>query len=79
VGAAAEVDEAAVAVEADLVAGVGEFGDKMGLHEIPILLEALERVFPQGGLATNGSSRAMTSAILASMAARSSGVKGFSR
>ena len=36
-GAAAEVDEAAVAIERDLLAGFGELLDEMDLHEVPVL------------------------------------------
>ena len=39
VRAAAEVDEVAVAIEADLVAGLREPGDEVGLHEVAVALE----------------------------------------
>ena len=37
--AAAEIQEAAAAVKADLVAGCGEFGHEVGLHEVAVPLE----------------------------------------
>jgi hypothetical protein len=37
--AAAEVDEFAVAIEADLIAGLGEFGDEVRLHEVAVFIE----------------------------------------
>ena len=39
VRAAAEIDEVAVAVEADLVAGRGELRDEVGLHEVAVACE----------------------------------------
>jgi hypothetical protein len=80
VRAAAEVGEVAVAVEGDLVAGVGELLDEVDLHEL-----AVGGVVGEAGLARirgarrKGSSRATTSAMRASMAARSDSVKGVSR
>jgi hypothetical protein len=50
--------------------------DEVGLHEVAVALEVGEGLFAGSNSRTKGSSRAMTSAILASMAARSSGVKG---
>jgi hypothetical protein len=41
---AAEVDEFAVAIEADLVAGLGEFGHEVGLHEVAVALEFRQRL-----------------------------------
>ena len=45
VGSAAEVDEFAVAIEADLGAGLGELGDEVGLHEVAVPLKAGEGLF----------------------------------
>jgi hypothetical protein len=43
--AAAEIDKAAVAIEADLGAGLGELGDEVGLHEVAVTLEFGEGLF----------------------------------
>ena len=43
--AAAEVDEAAVAIEADLGAGLGELGHEVGLHEVAVFFEFGESLF----------------------------------
>jgi hypothetical protein len=67
VRAAAEVDEVAVAIEADLVAGRGELGDEVGLHEVAVALSNSSRACSRGSYSrTKGSLRATTSAILAS-------------
>ena len=80
VRAAAEVDEFAVAIEADLGAGRGELRHEVRLHEVAVFFKLFQGLFAWGSNSrTNGSLRATTSAILASMAARSSGVKGLSR
>ena len=50
-GSSAEVEEVAVAIEADLVAGVSEFGDEVGLHEVAVAFEFGERVFAEIGFA----------------------------
>ena len=54
VWSAAEVEEVPVAVEADLIAGVCEFGDEVGLHEVAVVFEGSEGVFAEGGFAGKG-------------------------
>ncbi len=49
VGSAAEVEEVSVAIEADLIAGVGEFGDEVGLHEVAVTVEVGQGLFAGGG------------------------------
>ena len=41
---AAKVHELAVAIEADLVAGRGEFGHEVGLHEVAVALKLFQRL-----------------------------------
>jgi hypothetical protein len=65
---AAKVDELAVAIEADLVAGHGELGHEVGLHEVAVAVEAFQAFISCSKFMDKGSSRATTSAILASMA-----------
>jgi len=48
VGSAAEIEKISIAVEADLIAGVGEFGDEVGLHEVAVALEFSQGVFAEG-------------------------------
>ena len=80
VRAAAEVGEVAVAVEGDLVAGLGEALDEVDLHELGVRLCSRRGPSSRGSrIRTKGSSRATTSAMRASMAARSASVKGTSR
>ena len=79
VRAATEVDEVAVAIEADLVAGCVNLVTKWVFMKSPSRSNSARACSRGSYSRIKGSLRATTSAILASMAERSSGVKGFSR
>ena len=79
VRAAAEVDESAVAIEADLGAGLSESGHEVSLHEVAVFFELGESLLARLVFADKRLVARDDFGHLGFDGGRSSGVKGFSR